>query len=281
MRGSTSRPRRAATRSGPFGESPYLGESPYQRRMVQKPAKTACGNWPKTGPLVDRFRGGQNHCIGCCKTSAQSRRRWPSRLPAETRRASDFGEHPYRERGETMRSVTRAFVCLSVVSLLTVGCGGNSGSSPTAPAAQGGPALDPTCPPSSSPLTCGPVNTLTVGVKINAAGPWSFTIGSLTITGSSATYHARIIGITPGTVQVSGQEQGGTINFGLGIPQTNVGGSIPPSSVQNVNGPVTTGGGLCNLQYSQQSGSASAPISFSFSFTLNSAGAPSGQSCSA
>jgi hypothetical protein len=189
-----------------------------------------------------------------------------------------------------MRSVTLAFVCVSVVSLLTVGCGGSSGSSPTAtaPSASGGPALDPsgpaldpTCPPSTSPITCGPVNVLTVGVQINAAGPWSFTIGSLTITGSSASYHARIIGIPPGTVQVSGQEQGGTINFGLGIPETNVGGNIPPSSLQNVNGPVTTGGGLCNLQYSQQSASASAPISFSFSFTLNAAGAPSGQSCSA
>jgi hypothetical protein len=118
-------------------------------------------------------------------------------------------------------------------------------------------------------------------MQLEAEGPWSLTIGSLTLSGSSSSYHARIIGLTPGTVQVSGQEQGRTINIGLGIPQTNVGGSIPPSSLQNMNGPVTTGGGLCNLQYSQQSASASAPIAFTFSFTLSSAGVPAGQSCSA
>jgi hypothetical protein len=108
-------------------------------------------------------------------------------------------------------------------------------------------------------------------------GPWSYSIGTLTVSGSSQ-QHTRIVGITPGAVQVSGQMQTSILSFQVGIPPTNVGGSIPQSSVQNVSGPgaVSISGVSCNIQYSQ---SGTTPTSFSFSFTLNAAGAASNASC--
>lgn len=151
--------------------------------------------------------------------------------------------------------------------VLTAACGGGS-SSPTAPGSTSGPAIDPSCPASSAPPTCGAANSLAVEIGVGgSSGPWTYSIGTLTVSGSGPQFD-RIIGITPGTVAVSGQLQTSNLLFQIGIPETNAGGSIPPGSVQNVAGPATAVG-TCTIQYSM---SGNTSVAFQFQFTLNAAG---------
>lgn len=160
---------------------------------------------------------------------------------------------------------------LSVGLASVVGCGGSDSSSgaPTAPTAAGGPAVDPNCPPNSS--SCGPARTLTVAIKVGGGSPWSLNVAGLMLSGSGGAANGetnRIVGLSPGTVEVSGQFQR-NVTISIGIPPTDVGGSIPLGSVQNIEGPVSSTGD-CSIQYS-----GTGAASFRLRFTLNAAGAAS------
>ena len=143
-----------------------------------------------------------------------------------------------------------------VVAMLAVACGGGSGgasnkgvstpTSPTgsgetsnvAPIAPGGPALDPGCPPSQDPKPCANAKTLTLRITIGGGADWNFNVGGLSFSGTAGSPHYyQIVGLTPGTIEISGQTlASGKLSIGVGIPPSDVGGSIPPSSVQSVEG---------------------------------------------
>jgi len=166
--------------------------------------------------------------------------------------------------------IERKLFAVLAAALLCTACKAESHVAPTAP---GGPAIDPSCPPSADVnQNCAPAKVLTVLVSLSTAGPFSYTLGGLTLSGTGNQY-TRIVGLSPGTLELSGQVQGNIANVRVGIPQSDVGGSIPPASVQSVEGPTAPnpGGGLpCSFFYSQNSG----PISFRIRFTLNAAGTP-------
>jgi hypothetical protein len=170
-------------------------------------------------------------------------------------------------------SVTGRTLLPLYAALLMAACGGGgtaptSPGSPESPGSTSGPALDPSCPPSTTPSTCGPATTLSVLIQIGGtSAQWSYTVGSLTVSGSGQQY-TRIVGITPGTVELSGQFQTAPISVRVGIPSTNAGGSIPPGSVQYVEGPGATVES-CGIQYSNP---AATPGTFKLRFTLNAAG---------
>jgi hypothetical protein len=113
------------------------------------------------------------------------------------------------------------------------------------------------------------VNTLTIAIQVGGgSGAWSYTIGSLTVSGSGMQY-ARIVGVSPGTVELSGQFQTANFSLRVGIPQSNAGGSIPLGSVQVLEGPGTVVDS-CEIRYTNAAGAA---VTFRVRFTLNSAGA--------
>lgn len=174
-----------------------------------------------------------------------------------------------------------AFACGLVATMAA--CGGGD-KSPVAPTAPGGPALDPACPPSASPLNCAPAKTLTIAVSVNAftfAGgapaPFTYAVGGFTVSGSGPQY-ARIVGLSPGTIELSGQTQGENVSVRVGIPPTDTGGSIPPASVESVEGPQkpsTSPVTPCQFEYFRNPG----PVTFKLRFTLNAAGAAQNDSC--
>jgi hypothetical protein len=168
----------------------------------------------------------------------------------------------------------RRIVALLLVLVAVAACKKDK-SSTTAPTQAGGTAVDSSCPPSTSPLNCSPATSLTIVVQVSATGasgngPFSYTINGLTVSGSG-TQFTRIVGLSPGTIEVSGQMQTVDLRFQIGMPPTNVGGSIPPGSLQNIEGPLGSQGGVssCGVQYFQNPAGAN----FKFRFTLNAAGA--------
>lgn len=166
---------------------------------------------------------------------------------------------------------------LVLISMLIVGasaCGGGGNgagpSSPTSPSSPSAPAVDPSCPPTSS--NCGPATTLAVTIRVGVAPgtSWSFEVGGLTVSGAGS-QATRILGLTPGIVEVSGQLPA-NLGFHVGIPPSNAGGSVPLGSVQSVEGPLSSSTD-CSVEYTRPGNN---PVRFRFRFTLNAAGSATG-----
>lgn len=153
--------------------------------------------------------------------------------------------------------------------------GGGESNTPTGPTATS-PTVDSTCPPSSSPQTnCGAVNSLGVtmqmiGTDLSAGppgvpGPFNVTIAGITLTGTGSQY-VRIIGLSPGVIEVSGQLATHNTNVNVLTNPANVPGGPVRGSIENVEGPVQNVSG-CGIQYFRPTSTSVMPFRFRFRLT--------------
>lgn len=101
-------------------------------------------------------------------------------------------------------------------------------------------------------------------------GPFSMTLANVTITGTGRQYF-RVIGLSPGVVEVSGQLLSHGLMITISATQANVPGGPVRGTFGSIDGPVSNIT-PCGIQYVRST--ATMPVAFRFQFTLTGSNQP-------